>query len=70
MVLKCLNALAPAYFCDLLEWYRPSQCLRSEDKLMFSASKICNRMGGSNVWNKLPIKNQRADSFKKFWKAT
>ena len=42
MVFKCLNA--SDYLCDL-ECYRPSQCLRSEHKLMFSVPKISNRMG-------------------------
>ena len=40
IVYKCLNSLPLNYLCDLIEWYRPSRCLKSEDKLMLSVSNI------------------------------
>ena len=74
MAFKCLNGLASDYLC-YLDCYRPSRCLRSRDKLMFSVPKIRNSMGersynycGPFVWNKLPIKIVKHSSLNKFSK--
>ena len=70
-----VNGLVPDYLCHLLQQYKPSRCLRSEDKLMLCVPKIRNKMDerifnyfDHVIWNKLPIKSREQTSLNKLSK--
>ena len=74
-VYKCLSGQAPVYLSELLEMYRPTRSLRSENKKQLSVPKfrisLCEKafaVGGPKVWNNLDLNTKDSFDLKMFKK--
>ena len=71
---KCLNNAAPAYLSELIEPYRPTRSLRSQERslLCIPKSKTSTygnrsfRVAAPTIWNTLPDKIKNSDSIATF----
>ena len=74
LTFKALNAMAPAYLCELVVPYAPERSLRSEDKMLLDVPMTRLKTYGdrsyeaaaAEEWNKLPLYIKESPSLNSF----